>query len=138
MHQITNLGHADARKAIDTIAAELERRGKAAVVVVADSHGELIALLRADGAPLPSIVIAQNKAWTAARERKPSGEIGRKSRDPERGFDMAFFGDPRYIGWGGGLPVVVDGQVVGAVAVSGLSSEEDIELAELGIAAIGS
>ncbi len=137
MYQITTLGHADARRAIDAIAAELERRGKAAVVVVADSHGELIALLRADGAPLPSILIAQNKAWTAARERKPSGEIGRKSRDPERGFDMAYFGDPRYIGWGGGLPVIVDGQVIGAVAVSGLPEAEDIELARLGVAALG-
>jgi glc operon protein GlcG len=136
MYQIATLGHADARKAIDAIAAELERRGKAAVIAVVDSHGELIALLRADGAPLPSILIAQNKAWTAARERKPSGEIGRKSRDPERGFDMAFFGDPRYIGWGGGIPVVVDAQVVGAVAVSGLPEAEDVELAILGVSAI--
>lgn len=137
MQQIQSLGHDEARRAVDAIAAELQRRGKAAVVVVADSHGELIALLRVDGAPLPSILIAQNKAWTAARERKPSAEIGSKSRDPERGFDIAYYGDPRYLGWGGGLPVTVGGQVVGAVAVSGLSSQEDVELAALGIAAIG-
>lgn len=137
MQQIQTLGHDEARKAIDAIAAELQRRAQAAVVVVADSHGELIALLRVDGAPLPSILIAQNKAWTAARERKPSAEIGRKSRDPERGFDIAYYGDPRFVGWGGGLPVTVGGQVVGAVAVSGLSSQEDIDLAEIGIAAMG-
>lgn len=137
MHQTQTLGHEDARKATDAIIAELQRRGKTAVVAVADAHGELIGLLRLDGAPLPSILIAQNKAYTAARERKPSGEIGRKVRDPERGFDIAYFGDQRYLGWGGGLPVVVGGQVVGAVAVSGLSQEEDIELAGLGIAALG-
>ncbi len=49
---------------------------------------------------------------------------------------MAYYGDPRYIGWGGGLPVVVGGSVVGAVAVSGLSELEDMELAGIGVAAI--
>ncbi len=52
------------------------------------------------------------------------------------GFDMAYFGDSRYIGWGGGLPVIIDGEVVGAVGVSGLPESDDIELAELGVAAI--
>lgn len=137
MQQLPSLGHDEARQAIDAVVAELQRRGKAAVVAVADSHGELIALVRLDGAPLPSILIAQNKAWTAARERRPSGEIGRKARDPEHGFDLAYFGDPRYIGWGGGIPVLVDGEVVGAVAVSGLPQAEDVELAQLGVAAIG-
>jgi glc operon protein GlcG len=133
MYQRASLGHEEAQKAVATIQAELQRRGKAAVIAVADAHGELLALLRLDGAPLPSIVIATNKAWTAARERKPTRDIGQRSRDPERGFDMAYFGDPRYIGWGGGLPVTINGEVVGAVAVSGLSEMEDIELAQAGV-----
>lgn len=136
MNHITSLGHAEAQAAIQAIQAELERRGKAAVVAVADAHGELIALLRLDGAPLPSITIAANKAWTAARERVATRDLGQRARDPEHGFDMAYFGDRRYIGWGGGLPVVVDGAVVGAVAVSGLPELEDIELARIGVAAI--
>lgn len=136
MFQRVSLGHAEAQRAIEAIQAELQRRGKAAVITVADAHGELIGLLRIDGAPLPSIVIASNKAWTAARERKPTREIGQKARDPQKGFDMAYFGDPRYIGWGGGLPVIVDGAVVGAVAVSGLPELEDIEVAQFGVDAI--
>jgi glc operon protein GlcG len=96
----------------------------------------MIALLRMDGAPLASILIASNKAWTAARERKPSKDIGVRVRDPEHGFDIAYFGDPRYIGWGGGLPVWANGGVVGAVGVSGLPEAEDIELAEIGVQAI--
>jgi glc operon protein GlcG len=135
MNHQTHLGHSEARQAIDAIQAELLRRGKAAVIAVADAHGELIALLRMDGARLPSIQIAMNKAWTAAREQVPTRELGQKSRHPQDGFDMAYFGDPRYIGWGGGLPVVVDGAVVGAVAVSGLPESEDMELAALGVAA---
>lgn len=136
MNTLTSLGHAEAQKAIEIIQAELLKRKKAAVITVADSHGELIALLRLDGAPLPSIQIAANKAWTAARERKPSREIGQKVRDPEKGFDIAYYGDPRMVGWGGGLPVFVDGAVVGAVGVSGLPQEEDMQLAQMGVDAI--
>ena len=90
-------------------------------------------LARMDGAPISSIRIAANKAWTAARERKSTQEIGEKARHPEKGHDIAYYGDPKFVGWGGGVPVWQDGQVVGAVAVSGLSSSEDVALATLGI-----
>ena len=136
MKQTLTLGHDEAQLAIETIKAELQRCEKAAVITVADAHGEMIAMLRLDGAPLPSIQIAANKAWTAARERQPSREIGKKVRDPEKGFDIAYYGDPKMVGWGGGLPVVVDGVVVGAVGVSGLPQEVDMELAQLGVDAI--
>lgn len=136
MQTHTSLGHREAALATEAIRAELDRRGRAAVVAVADAHGELISLLRLDGAPLASIVIAANKAWTAARERRPTREIGQAARDPETGFDIAYYGDPRYVGWGGGLPVIVDGAVVGSVAVSGLPELEDVELAGIGVAAI--
>jgi glc operon protein GlcG len=136
MQQIQSLGQAEAQLAIRVIQEELQRRGQAAVIAVADAHGELIALLRMDGARLPSIVIAANKAWTAAREQKPSYELGQAARDPQTGFDLAYFGDARYIGWGGGVPMVLKGEVVGAVAVSGLPEAVDMEVARLGVAAV--
>lgn len=49
---------------------------------------------------------------------------------------MTNFGELRYVTWGGGVPVQVDGQTVGAVGVSGLSEKEDIEYAQLGIEAL--
>jgi glc operon protein GlcG len=136
MQSYSSLGHEEAAVATQAICEELARRGTAAVIAVADSHGELISLVRLDGAPLASIVNATNKAWTAARERTPTRTIGQSARDPEAGFDMAYYGDPRYIGWGGGVPVVIDGSVVGSVAVSGLPELEDMELAAIGVAAI--
>jgi glc operon protein GlcG len=136
MQQVTTLGHAEAQRAIQAIQAELQKRGKAAVIAVADAHGELIGLLRLDGAPLPAIAIAANKAWTAARERQPTRELGQAARDPATGFDMAYYGDSRYVGWGGGVPVIIDGAVVGSVAVSGLPEQEDMDLAPIGVAAI--
>lgn len=136
MQKITSLGHVEAQIAIAAIQAELGQRNLAAAIAVADAYGELVALLRMDGTKLAPVQIAINKAHTAARERKPSGDVGRAVRDPEGGFDISYYGDPHFIGWDGGLPVVMDGAVVGAVAVSGLSGAEDVELAEMGVAAI--
>ena len=131
----TTIGQAEAQAAIAAIQSELARRGKAAVIAVADDHGELVALLRLDGAPFSSITIATNKAFTAARERKPSWQLGIESRDPETAFDIGYYGDPRFVGWGGGVPIVVGGIVVGSVGVSGLVQDEDAELAAMGAAA---
>ncbi len=129
----STIEYAEARRAMDAICAEALKRGKAGVVAVCDAHGDLIALARMDGAPLSSITIAMNKAYSAARERKPSKEIGNAARHPEKGFDIGYFGDARFTGWGGGVPVWKDGMVVGAIAVSGLPQAEDIQLAEMGV-----
>jgi glc operon protein GlcG len=132
MRTLRTLDYSEAKRAIDLIVDKALQMRKAAAIAVADSHGDLIAFVRMDGAPVSSIRIAMNKAWTAARERKPTKEIGEKVKHPEKGHDIAYYGDPNYVGWGGGLPVWKDGEVVGAVAVSGLSSSEDIDLAALG------
>lgn len=136
MRTVHSLDYADAKTIVDGIIAKAATGQKAAVVAVADTHGELLALARMDGAPVSSIVVAANKAWTAARERKPSKEIGDKVKHAGKGFDIAYYGDPRFVGWGGGVPVWKDGEVVGAVGVSGLSSAEDSELANFGIALV--
>jgi glc operon protein GlcG len=133
MRTTQSLDYSEASKIIDLIVEKAMQMGKAAVIAVADPHGELIAFARMDGAPVSSIRIAANKAWTAARERKPTKDVGEKVRHPEKGHDIAYYGDPKFVGWGGGLPVWKDGQVVGAIAVSGLSSSEDIALATLGV-----
>jgi glc operon protein GlcG len=133
MRSTQTIEYSEAKRVIDLIVEKAAQMQKSVVVAVADSHGELIAFARMDGAPISSIRIAANKAWTAARERKPTKEIGEKVRHPEKGHDIAYYGDPRFVGWGGGIPVWRNGSVVGAVAVSGLSSAEDIVLASSGV-----
>jgi glc operon protein GlcG len=133
MKTTPSVDYAEARRAIDLIVGKALEMKKAVVIAVADPHGELIALARMDGAQLPSISIAMNKAWTAARTGKPTKEIGDKVKNPEKGHDIAYYGDPRFVGWGGGVPVLINGEVAGAVAVSGLSSVEDADLAALGV-----
>lgn len=137
MRDFRSLDYSDAKRAVDLIVDKASQMKKAAVVAISDPHGELIAFARMDGAPVSSIGIAMNKAWTAARERKPTKEIGEKVRHPEKGHDIAYYGDSRFVGWGGGIPLWKNGEVVGAIGVSGLSSAEDIELALLGSQIIG-
>ena len=132
MRDVLNLDYSDAKQVVDLVIEKAQQMQKAVAVAVADSHGELIAFGRMDDVPLPSIVIAMNKACTAARTGKPTQEIGEKVKHPEKGHDIAYYGDSRFVGWGGGIPVLRNGRVAGAVAVSGLSSVEDAALAALG------
>jgi glc operon protein GlcG len=136
MKTTNSIDYSEAKKIVDAIVQKATSLGKAVVIAIADPHGDLLAFARMDGAPLPSIQVATNKAWTAARNRKPTKDIGDRIRHPQEGFDVAYYGDPKIVGWGGGIPLWKDGELVGAIGVSGLSSEEDVELAECGAKAI--
>ena len=136
MPERRDIGSADARALVAMVGDRLEADGQDAALAVVDRHGELVAFLRTDGCGLASITIALNKAFTAARERVESGALGERSGT--EGFPMTNFGDPRYVGWGGGVPIIVAGEVIGAIGVSGLPEEADVELARWAAARIGS
>jgi len=129
MYQRDHLSHADALQVIGVIQAELEKDNLGAAIAVVDEHGELLAFLRTDGCRLPSINIAINKAFTAAREGAETRAVGEASRNEN--FPMTNFGDLRYVGWGGGVPIKHNGKVVGAVGVSSLPEEEDMKMARM-------
>jgi glc operon protein GlcG len=131
MYQRYQLSHTDAMKILTSIQARLEYEKKGAAIAVVDSQGELLAFLRTDGCKLPSITIAMNKAYTAAREKAESKQVGEASRTG--GFPMTNFGDLRYTAWGGGVPILYEDQVVGAVGVSGLPETEDMEMARAAV-----
>lgn len=135
MHTVPHLSHSDAMKIINAIRERLERDAMGAAIAVVDAHGELMAFLRTDGCPLASITIAQNKAYTAARQRESSKTVGNSSRD--NNFPLTNYGELRFVGWGGGFPIVYEGQVVGGVGVSGLPEEVDMEVARMGVEAAG-
>ncbi len=137
MRTVQIIEFSEAQRVISSILEKISGESNKAVIAVADTHGELIAFARMDGAPVSSIRIAINKAWTAARERISTKDLGERARHPEQGFDIAYFGDPQFVGWGGGVPVWRNGTVVGAIAVSGLPQEQDIALATFGAELIG-
>ena len=125
------LSHAEALRIIEAIRGAIEESGGGgAAIAVADPHGELIAFLRTDGCRPSAITLAMNKAYTAAREHVETADLGRVMAD--KGFPLTNFGDLRFLSFPGGVPIVVDGEVVGAVAVSGLPDQTDIDLAHLG------
>jgi glc operon protein GlcG len=130
MYQHYHLSHTDAWNIVSAIRQELEKEHKGAAIAVVDAQGELMAFLRTDGCRLSSINIAINKAFTAAREQKESKTVGESSRKNE--FPMTNFGDLRYNAWGGGVPIIYEGQVIGAVGVSSLPEEEDTKMARMG------
>lgn len=97
-------------------------------LAVADSHGELMFFIKTDNCAVSSGPIAVNKAFTAARDRIKTSSLAAASA--EHGFAVSSLGDLRYTGLSGGVPVIVDGECLGAVGVSGLTQQEDEELAE--------
>jgi glc operon protein GlcG len=82
MRTVRTIDYSEAQRAVDLIVEKASQMHKAVVVAIADPHGDLVAFARMDGTPVSSIGVAVNKAWTAARERKPTKEIGDKVRNP--------------------------------------------------------
>lgn len=129
------VGYEEARQLVGAVADRLESDGRGAAVAVVDAHGELVAFLRTEGCPLPSIKIAIQKAYTAARERSESRALGDKAREED--FPLTNFGELGYVGWGGGVPIVVDDEVIGALGISGLPEIEDMKLARWAVGSFG-
>lgn len=100
-------------------------------VAVVDSHGELLAFFRKDGCSLQAGLLAQNKAYTTARDRQPSGNLGKWAQ--ETGKDMGYWTDSKITGLAGGMPIYQNEQVIGAIGVSGLSEQDDEALATYAI-----
>ena len=103
---------------------------------VVDAGGNLLAFRRADGAFLHSIAIAQDKAYTAAGFGVSTSQLYEAVKEPPALRDGIMLRE-RLVLFGGGHPIVVDGEVVGGIGCSGASEEQDSLCALAGLAAIG-
>jgi uncharacterized protein GlcG (DUF336 family) len=125
---------ADVKKIAAAAEAEALRHQWAVTIAIVDDGGHLLWLQRLDGAAAISSHIGPAKARTAAlgrRETKVYEDIINQGR-------TAFLSAPELEGMlEGGVPILVEGQVVGAVGVSGVKSPEDAQIARAGIAALG-
>jgi len=128
---------ADAAHAAVRAAVDLGRgRGKALVAAVVNASGDLVALLRADGAFKASIDIARDKAYTAAVFKTTTDELANAFKDSPvllQGVALR----PNVVLFGGGKPIVVNGAVVGGIGVSGGSEDDDRDGAKAALAALG-
>ncbi|MEZ9289639.1 heme-binding protein [Vibrio lentus] len=101
---------------------------QAIAVSVCDTHGELLAFFRMDNVSVQAGLLAQNKAYTSARDRQPSGNLGAWAK--ATGKDLSYWTDPKITGFKGGVPIQHQDQVIGAIGISGLSEDDDEVLAE--------
>lgn len=133
MKQQPQLELSDVRRIAAAAEAHAVQKGWAVSIAVVDAGGHLLWLQRLDGAAPISAQIAPAKAHTSAlgkRESKIYEDLINQGR-------MSFLSAPGLQGLlEGGVPILVDGQVVGAVGVSGVKSSEDVEIAKAGIAAL--
>lgn len=126
---VATLTFAGARHVAETAGAEAARRGVAPVVAVVDASGALVYVHRPDDAQVASVGVATDKARTAAIYRRPSKDF----EDQATGGRASALHLAGAVPLQGGIPLVTDGVVVGAIGVSGASSaDEDQELAVLG------
>ncbi len=112
--------------------AEAERNGWKVSIAVVDDGGHLMQFARLDGAHLASAETAIGKARTSGMFRRPTKGL----EDSINKGRFAFINAPDIVPLEGGVPIVVEGDVVGAVGVSGVQSAQDVQIAEAGIAAL--
>ena len=102
-------------------------------IAIVDAGTNLLCFHRMDGAKITSIDVAINKAFTAAGARLPTEEYGRIAGPTGKVFGIHVSNRGRFMIFGGGLPIVVDGQTIGAIGCSSGSVEQDTEVAQAGI-----
>jgi len=124
-----------ARRMIEAAKARAVSLGVPVVVAVVDAGGNLAALDRQDDALLVSIELARDKAYSAVAVKADTATIGRLSLPGAELFGLGRACGGRIVTFGGGLPVLEDGRVVGGIGVSGGSVDQDTACAAAGLAA---
>jgi uncharacterized protein GlcG (DUF336 family) len=125
----------DARQVIAAAEARANEIGQPQNIAVVDAGGNLVAHVRMDGAWLGSVDISINKAWTARAFDLPTKELATDAQPGKPFFGIHTTNHGRVVIFAGGIPLLRDGKVVGAVGVSGGTDEQDQTVAEAGAAA---
>jgi uncharacterized protein GlcG (DUF336 family) len=99
-------------------------------ISVIDVHGNLVLKHRMTGAPLISIEMSERKAYTSALTFMATKDVTPLAQPGQRMHTITDFAGGRFVAFGGGVPLVENGQVIGGVGVSGGTTEEDLEIVE--------
>ena len=125
----------DARAIIDAAEARAQEIGQPMNIAVVDAGGNLVSHVRMDGAWIGSVDIAINKAFTARAFDLPTADLAAESKPGGQYYGIQESNKGRVMIFAGGIPLMRDGQVVGAVGVSGGDGEQDTTVAEAAAAA---
>ncbi|MEH6546632.1 MAG: heme-binding protein [Sneathiella sp.] len=133
MLTINRLSHSDALILIDGAREKSREIGIPMCISIVDESGNLIAFERMDGGKITSITISQDKAFTAAAAKKATHEYNAANIPGNLVFGIHTEVGGRLSSVGGGLPVLVAGEVVGGIGLSSGSPAQDMECAEAGL-----
>lgn len=122
-----------ARKVAATAAAEGKKNGWNVAVSIVDTAGDLVFFERMDNTQAASVIVSQEKARTAARFKRPSKAF----EDALVGGRQAILSLPGATPIEGGIPLLIDGKIVGAIGVSGATSQQDGVCAQAGADTLG-
>lgn len=125
-----------AQQVVNAAVVKANEIGVAMVIAIVDESAQLKAFLRMDGSLLASVNVAQHKAVTAVGFGLATDQwYGAIEEDPPLLHGVTAM--PNFMMIGGGVPLVVDGVIVGAIGVSGGSYQQDTEVAQAGVEALG-
>lgn len=126
-----------ARAALDAAVAKANEIGSPSSIAIVDGGRNLLAFARMDGALLASIEISQGKAFTARSMNMNTRDIGPLTQPGQPLYGIETSHSRPIITFGGGRPIAIGGEVVGAVGVAGGLVDQDDEVASAAVAAVG-
>ena len=130
-----SLGLEEAQRAIAAVFEQAKKDGRPVAVAVVDNHGDLITCARMDGAHARVLRYAIRKAYTAAVMGRDT--VAFKKDIQDAGRSLSDYGDPLLTTLQGGLVVRSGNQIVGAIASGGSPRQRDVEMAQIGLNALG-
>lgn len=133
--RITSISLDECQRALEAGKAEAEKIGVPSAIVVLDAAGNIKGVLCMDGAPVMAYQIALDKAYTAVGMGQPTSLWEQMSNDAPS-FGGAITSVPRFVPFGGGTPVTVDGNLVGSIGVSGGTMSQDVQISEAAASAV--
>ena len=134
---MSSLSLSAAQRVADAAVAAARASGVAACVAVSDPSGEPIVTVRMDGAPRLSAGVAHNKAFTVASFNGMPTHVWWPAIADDPALVHGLTHTPQLVIFGGGVPIRIDGALVGAVGVSGGSAEQDRAIAEAAAQVVG-
>ncbi len=123
---------ADARRVISAAETKAAEIGQPMNIAVVDAGGNLVAHARMDKAWIGSVDISINKAWTARAFDLPTKDLAENSQSGDQFFGIHASNHGRVMIFAGGIPLKRNGEVVGAIGVSGGMGKQDQAVAEAG------
>ncbi|WKY44719.1 heme-binding protein [Eubacteriaceae bacterium ES2] len=123
-----------AKKMADAAAVKAIEIDVPMVIAICDKHGNPVLFNRMEDSLLASIDIATNKAYSAVALKGSTDQFAEVAKEAGSLFGLANCDKGRMVVFGGGFPIIIDGEIIGGIGVSGGSVEEDMTVAKAGLA----